>query len=433
MIYLVPFLILLFFLLLVFLEIPIAFSMIIAAMGFVLVYDQTFTIPFTRLGLGFTYPLLAIFFFILLGNLMNESKVSDYIVEFVRKALAVLFIKEGRTGAVAILACAACGPFTGSATGTTTAVGSIMFPQMEKHNYDPRYSTTLLSYSGILGTLIPPSIGGLIYAVLVNLPVISVWMATAGVGILYGTILFIQNLILCKRYGYDRDKVTINRKDLFKSLIDVLPSLSIPLFVFGSIYGGVATPTEAGSVGALCVLLIGKFYYKTIRTKKQLLQVLYITVRQTSVIMFLIASSFALSYTLSSTGAIKVITTSLLLLTENKIALLFIVNALVLVLGCFLDTTPIMVLLAPMVSSILVPMGIHPYHLASTFIFVGIIALVTPPVGGSLFAASAVTNVPVSSLFRYILIFFIPALITIFLISFFPQISFFIPKLLGLL
>ena len=431
-----PFLLIFFFLMLILIGIPISYAMIVAAMGFVLFFGggiEAIIIPFSRLGLGFSFPLLAIFFFVQLGNLLNEAKISDYIIDFVRR-LTGRFIKHGRTGAITILSCAACGPLTGSASGTTFAVGGIMIPQMNKLGYDPKYSTSLLAYSGILGSMIPPSISGLIYAIVVNLSVFTVWMSVCGAGLLYTLSLLITNYIISKKRNYESYDVSKeSRGDLYKSLIKALPALIIAVSVLGSIYGGIATPTEAGVVGIFFTLLLGIFYYKTIYSVKQFTKVLYISAYQTAIVMFLVCSSFALSYSLTVTGTIKAIAQTMLMLSSNSYILLLLTSGLLLVLGCFLDDTPIMILLGPIVSAILIPVGVHPYHIATIFVYVCMIGLVTPPVGAVLYGASAVSGINVGNILKELIIFLIPAMVILLLLVFFPEISFFIPKLLGLL
>jgi C4-dicarboxylate transporter DctM subunit len=419
------------------LGIPIAYSMIIIGILFVIFLGggiENLIIPFSRMSVGFNFSLLAVFFFITLGNVMNETKISNYLIDFIRELISPI-IKSGKTGIITILSCAACGPLTGSANGTTTAVGTVMIPQMKKLNYDPKYSTALLAYSGILGSLIPPSISGLILAVVVGLPVFGVWMSVGGAGLLYILVLSTANYIYCKKKGYEPsyNKNKISLKILYKTFIKALPALVVPVGVLGSIYGGIATPTEAGAVGVLITLLLGTFYYKTIKSFKQVTGTFLLSARQTAIIMFLVCASFSLSYCLTVTGSVKVIARSMLLLTDNKYLLLLLTEVLLLILGCFLDDAPIIILLSPMAYAILIPAGVHPYHFASIFVFTGLVGLVTPPVGVVLYAASTVSKVPVGNILKEISILFIPALIVLLIITFFPQICFFLPKIFGLM
>ena len=193
----------LFFLLLVFLGIPIAYAMVATGIFYQLIYGggpSTLIIPFIQIKKGIKFTLLAVPLFILLGNIMNETKISIHMVSFARRIMPKI---PGRTGLITIFACAATGPLTGSANGTTTSIGTIMIPQMKRVGYNSKYSAALLAYSGILGSLIPPSISGLIYALIVGQSVMAVWMATMGAGFLYFIILSVINYILSKNRGFE--------------------------------------------------------------------------------------------------------------------------------------------------------------------------------------------------------------------------------------
>lgn len=435
-----PLLMIILFLIIILSGIPIAISMIIISIIFVLSQGggiSAIVIPFSRLPIGFSYALLAIFLFIELGIIINESKMGDYILNFLR----IIFKNiKGRTAVIMILTCSAFGPLTGSAVGTATAVGSVLCPQMKKSGYDIKYSGTLLAYSGILGTLIPPSVSGLIYAIIVGLPVLGVWMATLGVALVYLVALFTTNLVITNKRKYETSFVTnknVSRNEVFSSFLKALPALFIPIGILGSIYGGIATPTEAGSIGVIIAILVTVVFYR--RYNNNLLSfkfftgILYKAAYQTAIVMFLICASFSLSYVLTSTGIIKDIASMICKVSDNKYVVLFLVEALLLVLGCFLDDTPIMILLAPLASTILIPLGIHPYHLAAIFVFTCVVGLVTPPVGTVLYAASAISKMNVFSSIKEILIFFIPAIVVLLIVTLFPEISLFLPRLLKLL
>ena len=424
------------FLILILTGIPIAFSMILTGILFVLFFGgglATLSIPFTRLSSGFSFALLAIFFYILLGEVMNETKTADSLIGFLRRLIGKIF-KVGASGVIMILACTFTGLLTGSAVGTASSIGRIMFPQMKKLNYNPKYVTVLLSYSAILGTLIPPSIGGLLYAVTVNSSVLTTWITVGGVGILYALALLIGNYVASKKMNYE--PYDFSKKpsvSLVKSFILTLPAILIPVGILGSIYGGIATPTEAGIIGTLVTIILGVFYYKTITSIKQIFQAFYKSACQTAVIMFLICASFSLNYALISTGAVKSMTRSVLLITDNKYILLLMLELVILFLGCFMDGSPVIILLAPIAAAILIPLGINTYHLAAIFIFTCILGMVTPPVGIVLYTASAITGVPVANIFRDIWAFFLPTLVTLLIITFFPAIVLFLPKILGLI
>lgn len=424
---------------LVLLGLPIAFSMILTSLLFVLFFGgglDALIISFNQLSAGFSFAFIAVFFFVFLGTLMSETKISHYIIDFMRKLVGKTFKLEGRTGSIMILSAAATGTLTGSAIATTTAVGGVLIPHMKKYGYDKKYLTVLLSYSGILGTLIPPSITGLVYAVIVDLPVLTVWFAVGSAGILFVIALLILNYIVSRKRKYevyDKTKDYISSHDLVKSFFISLPALLVPIGVLGSIYAGIATPTESGAIGILVTIILGTFYYKTLHSKEQIFQGLFKSACTTAVIMLLIATSFSLAHALTSTGILKEIARNMLLISDNKYVLLFLIELLLLFLGLFLEDAPIKVLLAPLVTSILVPIGIHPVHLAAVFCFVCIVGMVTPPVGIVLYAALSVVGVKMSDVFFEVFKFFIPAILVLLIISFFPSIVLFIPKIFGLL
>ena len=425
------------FLILILSGIPIAFAMILMGILFILFLggeSATLLLPFNRLAAGFSFPLLAVYFYILLGRVMNETKISDYLVGFFIKLAGKIF-KVGVSGMIMTLSCAATGALTGSAVGTTAAVGGILIPHMKKSNYKPKYLVALLSYSGILGTLIPPSISGLVFAIVINLPVLTVWITVGGVGILFTLILLISHYIVSKKNNYEPSDGVSKESfiSLAKSFFVTLPALLVPISVLGSIYGGIATATEAGVMGVLMTILLGIFYYKTVTSIKQITKAIYESACQTAVIMFLICASFTLSHALTSTGIIKLMARSLLLMTDNKYILLLLIELLILFLGCFLDDGPIMILLGPIAAAILIPIGIHPFHLSAIFVFSGVLAMVTPPVGIVLYAASAVIGLPFSNAVMEVWKFFLPALIVLLIITFFPAIVLFLPKILGLI
>jgi len=426
----------LFFLLLVFLGIPIAYAMLATGIFYQLIYGggvSDLIIPFIQIRKGVKFTFLAMPLFILLGNLMNETNVSTYIVNFAQR---IIFNFAGRTGLITIISCAFTGPLTGSANATATSIGTVMIPQMKKAGYDPKYTTALLAYSGILGSLIPPSISGLIYALITSQSVLNVWMATMGAGLLYLLLLSISNYIISKNKKFEVMKEKIGkekRKKINSDLIKTLPAALVPITILGGIYGGVVTATEAGALGSLVTFLLGFFYYKTISSSKQIISVLYTSAYQTACLVFLVCASFVLSNIMISSLATRSIVSALLALTGSKYSVFLAVELLLIILGCFMDDAPIMTLLAPIASAVLLPLGFHPLHIAGCFVLVCLIGLVTPPVGQVLYASSMVSGQALDSILKEVYIFFIPAIISILLVTFIPEITLFFPRLFHLI
>ena len=424
------------FLLLILAGIPVSFSMLLISIIFILYSGEGFDaliIPYSKLFSGFSPSLLAVFFYITLGKILNETKISFYIINFLKDLFSRIY-KKGTLGLIMIIACSFTGALTGSAVGTTTAIGGIMIPQMRKYNYDNKYLVALLSYSGILGTLIPPSISGLIFAVVVRLPVLTVWITVGGVGILFAITLLVANYITSSKRNYEYHSETeLSDRDLSKSFIAALYPLLIPLGVLGSIYGGIATATEAGVIGILFTIILGVFYYKTLTSVKEIIKLLYESALQTAVIMFLICTSFAFSHILTTTGVTKDLARTIFMLTDNKYVILLLTELLILFLGCFLDDSAIVILLSPIAYAILIPLGIHPLHFAAIFVFSGIVGMVTPPVGIVIYASLSVVGSRMEfDIVKEVFLFIIPALLILLIITLFPEIVLFLPKLLGL-
>jgi C4-dicarboxylate transporter DctM subunit len=410
--------------------------MLLISIIFILFFGQGFDsliIPYSKLFAGFSPSLLAIFFYITLGKILNKTRISSYIINFLKELFSRIY-KRGTLGLITIIACSVTGALTGSAVGTTTAIGGMMIPQMKKYNYDNKYLVALLSYSGILGTLIPPSISGLIFAVVVRLPVLDVWVTVGGVGILFAITLLIANYITSSKRNYEYHSETeITGNNLLQSFIAALYPLLIPLGILGSIYGGIATATEAGVIGILFTMILGVFYYKTLTSPAEIIKLFYESALQTAVIMFLICTSFAFSHILTITGVTKSLAQIIFVITDNKYIILLLTELLILFLGCFLDDTAIMILLSPIAYAILIPLGIHPLHFSAIFVFAGIVGMVTPPVGIVIYASLSVVGSKMEfDIVKEVFLFIIPAIIILIIITFFPELVLFLPRILNL-
>lgn len=426
-----------FFLIFISLGFPIAYSMIVSGIFYVIFFGggiSDIIIPFMQLKHGVTFSLLAVYLFVFLGNIMNKTAISDYIVATAHKLTPNI---PGKTGMITILSCALMGPLTGSANGTTVSIGTIMIPQMKKHGYNENYSTALLAYSGILGALIPPSISGIIYALITRSSVMVVWMSLLGAGLTYLLVLVFAHLLFARIRKYDIEEIgeesNKRTKENYKFYIKALPSILVPLSILGGIYGGVVTATEAGALGSFVVILLGLFVYKSIRSHKDIFSSVYISVNQTANIMFLVCGSFVLSYIITSTSVGMHLGYLAVELISNKTAVLLLTELFLVILGFFMDDNAIIIILAPIAAATLLPIGIHPCHLAGCFVLVGLIGLVTPPVGVVLYSASTVADVRVERFLKEIYLFFIPAIISILLVTFIPGITLFFPKLFHLI
>lgn len=410
-------------------RVPVAFALFFSAIITAiiagldpLVIVQQFVVPFGN------ESLLAIFTFVALGVFMEKTGVARDLVEFLDNLVGHI---HGGLGVASAIASMFYGTLTGSVTSTVAAIGAITVPEMKKRGYAGSFSVATVSSAGILGSLIPPSIVGIIYGFTTNTSIIGVFMATIGPAILYTTLLSIVIVFISRKRGYRGKEERESFREIFKHFARVLPTLCVPLGVLGSIYMGIASPTEAGITGTVLVILLAAVFYRSLNLptlKSALLETAIVT----SVVMFLIAASYSLSYILTYAGILKAFTNFLLSVSSNIIVTLLLINLLLLFLGCIMDATPIIILLAPTISVALVQLGLHPLHVAAFFLFNVLVGLITPPVGTALFTGCAVGREKVEEVIKDLLPLFACAVATLLLVAYVPEVSLLIPKILGL-
>lgn len=372
--------------------------------------------------------LFAIFFFVAMGNILLESKMADVIVEFVNSLLGRLY---GGLAIINIVSSTIFGALTGSVTSTIAAIGGITIPQMAKKGYSKSFATAVASASGINGAMIPPSINGLTYAIINNLSVAYVFLSTLIPGMLYALFLSIVAVAISKKRKYrslDSEKFSISKTT--KLFLFTLPAMLIPILLIVLIYGGMATPTESGAVITIIAILIAILFYRTLNIsnfKKGMIT----SCVTAGVIMFLVATSFALAYAFSMSGITRTITDLFLSLSDRPNLLLFVIVMVLLALGTILEAQPIIIIFSPIVNEILIPLGYDPIHVAGVYVFACLIGLMIPPVAAGLATACAVGNEKMEVIAIEQMPFLLTAILTLLIITYIPDIVLFLPRLLG--
>lgn len=373
-------------------------------------------------------PLFAIFFFVVLGNLLLESKMSDIIVDFVNSIFGKI---RGGLAVINIVSSTLFGALTGAITSTIAAIGGVTIPAMKKRGYDVTFATAVATASGINGAMIPPSINGLTYAIVNNLSVAYVFMATLMPGVIYCIALCITAVIISKKRGYgDSTAVVFSLSKVIKTFLIALPALIIPVSLFYLIYGGIATPTESGALAISVALVLGFFWYKSL-DKKNFRKALIEGSISTGVIMFIIAASFALSYVFSMSGLTNMIAGAFLKFSNSPNLLILVILAIILALGMILDPQAIIIIFAPLVSQICLPLGMDPIHLSGVFVFAAILGCITPPVGTGLATGCAIGGVSIDAVSKELLPFFCSAILVLLVITYVPKTVLWMPMLLG--
>lgn len=379
----------------------------------------------------FSFTVMAIPFFMLAGTIMSTGGIARRIVNF---ASALIDFVNGAIGCVSIIACMFFGALSGSGMATASAIGSMMIPEMKKKGYDPAYAATVVCFGGIVGPIIPPSLSFVLYGASTNVSIPKLFLAGILPGILIGVIFVITNIIYCTKNGVDLkrnnqtemvpagESMKRRLKNIAVATKDGFFALLSPVIILGGIYSGVFTPTEAACVSVVYSMIISIFVYKDMTLKS-----LYNTFLDTSVLNGI--TSFLLGYsTVFSTFMIfeKVpqnITTFLTSVSDSPYVVLLFINLILLVVGCFLDTVPAIIVMAPMLLPTIKAFGIDPIHFGVIMAVNLALGLCSPPYGCNLFVGAAVAKIKMEDMFKYILPYFIVGVIALLIITFVPQLS----------
>lgn len=373
-----------------------------------------------------SFPLMAIPFFIMAGNLMSTGGISRRIVEFANELIGNII---GGLGIVNVVACAFFAAISGSGPATVSAIGAMMIPEMSKAGYPRPFSTALTCSAGIIGVIIPPSIPFVIYCVITGASIGELFMAGFIPGILIAIILSAICFYQSKKHGYGLVETNIEKKGIIKCFIESFWALLTPVIILGGIYSGIFTPTESAVIAIIYAILAGKFIYKEL-TFKMVMEATKDTAVMTGITLFTIGLSMSFASYLTMQQIPNKIATAMLGLTTNPIVILLLINGLLLILGCFLDNISIITILTPIFMPIVLKLGIHPIHFGVIITLITSIGFITPPYGANLFVASALTGLKIEEIAKPLMPFFIGLIITVLAINFIPGISMFLPNLI---
>ena len=369
-----------------------------------------------------SFPLMAVPFFILAGNLMGEGGISSKLIQFVNLFFARL---KGGLAIVAIGASMIFAAISGSCPATTAAIGGIMVPEMKKAGYDARFSAATVAAAGTVGQVIPPSIPMVTYCVLANTSVGTLFLA--GVG---PAIMMIIAYIYAVKHGVPRIKTKISGSEFLHTLLDSIPALLMPVIILGGIYSGVFTPTESGAIACVYSIIAGMFIYKELKVK-DLKKVFAKSAVSAAVIMMIMGTVSLFSFILTRQRIPQAIAETLLGITSNKYILLFLFNIILLIAGCFLNSSAAIALLTPILLPVLTGVGIDPYHIGIIFIVNMGIGMITPPVGTCLYVATNISKLKFEEIVQGVLPYLAGLLIAMLAVTYIEPISLGLVHLLG--
>lgn len=376
-----------------------------------------------------SFSLLAIPFFVLAGIIMNNGGIALKLVNFAKVLSGKLPGSLAHTNVVGNML---FGAVSGSSVAAAAAIGGTMAPLQEAEGYDKNYSAAVNIASAPTGLLIPPSNSLIIYSLVSGgTSVAALFMAGYIPGILWGLSVMIVAFILAKKYKYS-SKYTITFTEAIKIFIDALPSLALIFIIIGGIVGGVFTATEGAGVAVVYSFILSFFFYKSIKLK-DIPKILLETVEMTGIIIFLIGVSSIMSWVMAFTNIPNAITELLLGISSNPIVILLIMNLVLLIVGTFMDLTPAILIFTPIFLPITQNFGMNSVQFGIMLIFNLCIGNITPPVGNTLFIGCKVGKTSIEEVIRYLLPFYLGILVVLMLVTFIPQISLFIPKLMGMI
>ena len=411
------------------LEVPVAASMGLAAfagmidMGFkISVFPTVFYAAIAK------YTMLAIPFFILAGVIMDYAGISKRLID-----LANSCVGHRRGGLAVVTVVVACffAAISGSGPATVAAIGGVLIPAMRKQGYDKNFATAVVASSGGIGMIIPPSIPFIIYAMLAEVSVGTMFMAGVIPGLLFGLFFSVAALLYLRN---DKNVILSPRcswKERFKAFKSAIWALLMPVIILGGIYGGIFTPTEAAGVAVVYGLFVGVCVYREIKMK-QLWKIMVDSFVSSAIIMFIMGCAGAFTWILTTSGVTRELTDMLLSLTSDRNMMLLIITIIFLIAGCFVDSASGFYLLLPILLPIIKEM--HYPLIAFGVIATSNFALgqVTPPVGSNLFVACNIADVTMKDLVAKVWPFLIAGIICLLLITYMPQLITFFPTLLGM-
>lgn len=372
--------------------------------------------------------IVAVPLFVFAANLMNSSTVTDYIFGFC-DGLVGRF--RGGMAHVNVLCSLVFSGMTGSAIADATGIGTMEIEVMKKQGYDDPFSCAITAASATIGPIFPPSIPMVVYAMLTGASVGALFMGGMVPGILLALFLCVYIVFIARKRNYPRSE-PIALKAYLKFLLKAIWALLTPVILLGCIYSGITTPTEAGAIAGLYTILVSAIIYKTMGWK-ELKKVLFDTVKGTGGVTIMIGAASAISFIFAKEGLGVTIGNWLLTLCHSQWSFLILTNVVVLILGMFIDTSVIQLVMIPILWPVAQQLGINVVHFGLVFTFNTMLGLSTPPFGMLLFITSSTSGTPLKDVIKEIMPMIMVMLLELILITFVPNVVLFLPKMFGMM
>lgn len=423
------------------LRVPIGFALVAASfVALVMVTDVPLTIGPQRIIAGITpFPLLAIPLFVLAGAVMNEGGMTKRMLDLADSIVGGL---RGGIAQTTVLSSLLFGGISGSAVASVSSLGRILIPAMKERKYRPEYASAVMAAAPVVDPIMPPSITMIVYGVVSGTSIGALFFAGIVPAVLYVLMLMVLIHFTVKKLGFTKEAMAIaqdkarigmtpkeDRPKFLPSLWKALPALLLPVLILGGIRFGVFTPTEAAAIAVVYALVVGFVVYRELSVKR-LVYALADSTLIVGLIMLVLSAAQIYSWALTSGLVPQMAAEAIFAITENPVILLLLINAVLLVVGMFIEANAALIILTPILYPVATSMGVDPVHLGIIIVVNLSVGLLTPPVGIGLMLSAELAKVSMLKAVKAVAPFLVAGLVFLLLITFVPEISLWLPNLL---
>lgn len=410
------------------LSIPVSFSIGISTLVFIFANGATpLSIIPQRMVEGVdSFPIMALPLFILSGEIMAKSCTP----RLMRLANMIIGGVPGGLAAAATVGCGFFGSISGSGVATTAAIGGIMGPEMVRKGYGPGFTASLIAGAGVLGMVIPPSFSMVIYGASGSVSIGNLFWAGIIPGGMAIFALMIYSIWIGKRRGYHSAEINLTRREKLGIVVDALLPLIMPLIILGSVLSGAVTPTESAMLAVLYSLLLELVFYRDM-TRQDMLRICVNSAISSAIIMFIMSAATPFGWIMATENIPKMFAETIMSITTTPVLVYLLIILLLLVLGTFMEGTSIIILLTPIVLPMVMQMGMDSVHFGIVLMLAIAVGGTTPPLAASLFVSTRIVGITVEETFPDILHVIAILVATLILVTFIPELSLFLPGLLG--
>jgi len=414
------------FIILLFLNVPIALSLGISSIIAMLAADTPMImLPINVYSSIGKFTLLAIPFFVLAGNVMEKAGISERLINLANKAVG-----HRKAGLAIVCVITSCffAAISGSGPATVAALGVIIIPAMIKAGYNAGMASALMATTGSIGIIIPPSIAYVVYGAIAGVSIGKTFVAGIIPGILMGIALIIVCTILVRKLDLEQQEKA-SLREVWTAFKEAIWGLLMPVIILGGIYGGFFTPTEAAAVSAVYGIIVGVAIYKKVNFKN-LYEILVESAVQSAVVMIIVACASLFAWIITTQGVAAMVSNYLLQISNSQFVYLLIINVVLLIAGCFIDAVSALYIFVPIMLPVAMQLGYDPIALGIVMTMNLAIGQVTPPVGVNLYVACGISKISLKDISRKVVPFVIASVVALMLVTYIPKLSLWLPSMM---